>query len=59
MYCKISNRIEKFEDSSSKFILTDYERDHIEMYRDLDHIGQHIVDAVTKAEFERVKKEKE
>lgn len=37
------------------YILTDHEREHLDIYRILDEKGQHTVDTVTQMECERVK----
>lgn len=37
------------------YILTDHEREHLDIYRILDEKGQHTVDIVTQMEYERVK----
>ena len=37
------------------YILTDHEREHLDIYRILDEKGQHTVDTVTQMEYERVK----
>ena len=39
------------------YILTDHEREHLDIYRILDEKGQHTVDTVTQMEYERVKKD--
>lgn len=38
------------------YILTDHEREHLDIYRILDEKGQHTVDTVTQMEYERVKR---
>lgn len=38
-------------------VLTDHERNHLNIYRSLDDKGQHTVDTVTQMEYERVKKD--
>ena len=38
-------------------VLTDHEREHLDIYRSLDDKGQHTVDTVTQMEYERVKKD--
>ena len=37
------------------YILTDHEREHLDIYRILDEKGQHTVDTVAQMEYERVK----
>lgn len=37
------------------YILTDHEREHLDIYRILDDKGQHTVDTVAQMEYERVK----
>lgn len=37
------------------YILTDHEREHLDIYRILDEKGQHTIDTVTQMEYERVK----
>lgn len=44
---------EELENDS--YILTDHEREHLDIYRDLDDKGQHTVDTVAQMEYERVK----
>ena len=44
---------EELENDS--YILTDHEREHLDIYRGLDDKGQHTVDTVTQMEYERVK----
>lgn len=44
---------------SETYILTDYEREHLDIYRILDEKGQHTVDTVTQMEYERVKSKKD
>ena len=39
-------------------VLTDHERNHLNIYRSLDDKGQHTVDTVTQMEYERAMKEK-
>lgn len=39
------------------YILTDHERNHLDIYRVLDEKGQHTVDTVTQMEYERIKKD--
>lgn len=39
------------------YILTDHEREHLDIYRILDDKGQHTVDTVAQMEYERVKKD--
>lgn len=46
---------EELENDS--YILTDHEREHLDIYRGLDDKGQHTVDTVTQMEYERVKKD--
>lgn len=41
------------------YILTDHEREHLDIYRILDEKGQHTVDTVTQMEYERVKNKKD
>lgn len=41
------------------YILTDHEREHLDIYRILDEKGQHTVDTVTQMEYERVKSKKD
>ena len=41
---------------NESYILTDHEREHLDIYRGLDDKGQHTVDTVTQMEYERVKK---
>lgn len=36
-------------------VLTDHERNHLNIYRSLDDKGQHTVDTVAQMEYERVK----
>ena len=40
---------------SETHVLTDHEREHLDIYRSLDDKGQHTVDTVTQMEYERVK----
>lgn len=40
---------------NESYILTDHEREHLDIYRGLDDKGQHTVDTVTQMEHERVK----
>ncbi len=42
---------------NESYILTDHEREHLDIYRGLDDKGQHTVDTVTQMEYERVKKD--
>lgn len=42
---------------NESYILTDHEREHLDIYRGLDDKGQHTVDTVTQMEHERVKKD--
>jgi transcriptional regulator with XRE-family HTH domain len=42
---------------NESYILTDHEREHLDIYRSLDDKGQHTVDTVTQMEYERVKKD--
>ena len=39
-------------------ILTDHEREHLDIYRFLDDKGQHTVDTVARMELDRVKHKK-
>lgn len=41
------------------YILTDHEREHLDIYRVLDDKGQHTVDTVAQMEYERVKSKKD
>lgn len=43
---------------NESYILTDHEREHLDIYRGLDDKGQHTVDTVTQMEYERAMKEK-
>lgn len=38
-------------------VLTDHERNHLNIYRSLDDKGQHTVDTVAQMEYERVRKD--
>lgn len=42
---------------NESYILTDHEREHLDIYRGLDDKGQHTVDTVTQMEYERVKQD--
>lgn len=44
---------------SETYILTDHEREHLDIYRILDEKGQHTVDTVTQMEYERAKSKKD
>lgn len=43
---------------SDSYILTDCEREHLDIYRSLDDKGQHTVDTVARMELDRVKGDK-
>lgn len=40
---------------NDSYILTNHEREHLDIYRGLDDKGQHTVDTVTQMEYERIK----
>ena len=47
---------EELENDS--YILTNHEREHLDIYRGLDDKGQHTVDTVAQMEYERIKEGK-